>query len=139
MRFYNATTFLFPKHYEWRILCICFGAVHLPLIAYVGLQAATGHWDVTTLLTLLAATLVGTGLGLAIVAAIADRIESPLVLRSPRPGTSSGFEASVRLLQPANPGNSTGEHFCLCTRLAPRFIIGGVVRVCCMPGMGRTC
>lgn len=39
----------------------------------------------------------GSGLGLAIVAAIADRIESPLVLRSPRPGASSGFEASIRL------------------------------------------
>ena len=39
----------------------------------------------------------GSGLGLAIVAAIADRIGSPLVLRSPRPGTSSGFAASVEL------------------------------------------
>ena len=39
----------------------------------------------------------GSGLGLAIVAAIADRIGSPLVLRSPRPGTASGFEASVKL------------------------------------------
>ena len=39
----------------------------------------------------------GSGLGLAIVAAIADRIESPLVLRSPRPGSSSGFEASLKL------------------------------------------
>lgn len=39
----------------------------------------------------------GSGLGLAIVAAIADRIGSPLVLRSPRPGHDSGFEASVRV------------------------------------------
>lgn len=39
----------------------------------------------------------GSGLGLAIVAAIAERIESPVVLRSPRPGSASGFEASVRL------------------------------------------
>lgn len=39
----------------------------------------------------------GSGLGLAIVAAIADRIESPLVLRSPRSGAASGFEASIRL------------------------------------------
>ncbi len=39
----------------------------------------------------------GSGLGLAIVAAIADRIESPLVLRSPRPGASSGFAACIRL------------------------------------------
>lgn len=37
----------------------------------------------------------GSGLGLAIVAAIADRLENPLVLRSPRSGGSSGFEASV--------------------------------------------
>jgi len=39
----------------------------------------------------------GSGLGLAIVAAMADRIGSRLVLRSPRPGASSGFEASVKL------------------------------------------
>ncbi|WP_340107266.1 ATP-binding protein [Pikeienuella sp. HZG-20] len=39
----------------------------------------------------------GGGLGLAIVAAIADRIESPLVLTSPRPGASSGIEASIHL------------------------------------------
>ncbi|ATG48832.1 two-component sensor histidine kinase [Celeribacter ethanolicus] len=39
----------------------------------------------------------GSGLGLAIVAAIADRIGSSLVLKSPRPGGSSGFEASLRL------------------------------------------
>ncbi|UZE47624.1 ATP-binding protein [Rhodopseudomonas sp. P2A-2r] len=43
------------------------------------------------------ATTDGSGLGLAIVSAIADRIESPLILRSPRPGASSGFEASVHL------------------------------------------
>ena len=39
----------------------------------------------------------GSGLGLAIVAAIAERIGSPLVLHSPRPGASSGFAASLRL------------------------------------------
>lgn len=39
----------------------------------------------------------GSGLGLAIVAAIADRIESPLILRSPRPGAASGFQASIKL------------------------------------------
>ncbi len=39
----------------------------------------------------------GSGLGLAIVAAIADRIGSPLVLESPRPGASFGFQASLRL------------------------------------------
>jgi two-component system OmpR family sensor kinase len=39
----------------------------------------------------------GSGLGLAIVAAIAERADSELVLLSPRPGHSSGFEARVRL------------------------------------------
>jgi len=39
----------------------------------------------------------GSGLGLAIVAAIADRTGSQLVLRSPRPGTSTGFQASVKV------------------------------------------
>lgn len=39
----------------------------------------------------------GSGLGLAIVAAIAERIGSPLVLRSPRQGAGSGFEAIVKL------------------------------------------
>lgn len=39
----------------------------------------------------------GSGLGLAIVAAIADRLGSSLSLVSPRPGASSGFQASLRL------------------------------------------
>ncbi|QLH15218.1 sensor histidine kinase N-terminal domain-containing protein [Paracoccus pantotrophus] len=39
----------------------------------------------------------GSGLGLAIVASIADRISSKLTLQSPRPGSSSGFEAAVVL------------------------------------------
>lgn len=39
----------------------------------------------------------GSGLGLAIVAAIAERVSSRLILQSPRPGTSSGFEAALRL------------------------------------------
>ena len=39
----------------------------------------------------------GSGLGLAIVAAIANRIGSSLVLESPRPGASTGFQASIRL------------------------------------------
>jgi two-component system OmpR family sensor kinase len=39
----------------------------------------------------------GNGIGLSIVSTIADRIGSPLVLKSPRQGKQSGFEASVRL------------------------------------------
>ncbi len=51
----------------------------------------------------------GSGLGLAIAAAIADRVGSPLVLRSPRRGAASGFEATVGLpVVASNPFGSTG-------------------------------
>jgi two-component system OmpR family sensor kinase len=46
----------------------------------------------------------GSGLGLAIVIAIADRIGSHLILESPRPGSSSGFQASLRL--PTDPADT---------------------------------
>ncbi len=39
----------------------------------------------------------GSGIGLSIVSTIADRMGSRLTLRSPRPGSRTGFEASVRL------------------------------------------
>lgn len=39
----------------------------------------------------------GSGLGLAIVSAIAERLGSRLELRSPRPGSRSGFEAAIQL------------------------------------------
>jgi two-component system OmpR family sensor kinase len=48
----------------------------------------------------------GSGLGLAIVAAIAERIAATLVLRSPRPGTSSGFEATLALPIASRRGGS---------------------------------
>ncbi|KQM14760.1 GGDEF domain-containing protein [Novosphingobium sp. Leaf2] len=70
MRFYRATTFLFPRSFEHRILFVCFGAVHVPLIACIVLQAITGQWQLTTLVTLLVATLIGTGLGLAAIHAL---------------------------------------------------------------------
>lgn len=74
MRFYEATTFIFPRSYERRILFVCFGAVHVPLIACVALQAITGQWQIATLLTLLVATLVGTALGLAAIHALLSPI-----------------------------------------------------------------
>ena len=44
----------------------------------------------------------GSGLGLAIVSAIAERLGTELILRSPRPGQTKGFEAEIRL--PAEAG-----------------------------------
>ena len=47
----------------------------------------------------------GSGLGLAIVAAITDRIGSSLLLKSPRPGSRSGFQATVRLPTSVSDGS----------------------------------
>ncbi|NIJ39340.1 putative signal transduction protein with EAL and GGDEF domain [Sphingopyxis panaciterrae] len=60
MRFYEATRFLFPRHYERRILAICFAAVHLPLIGCVILLSWRSAWDPSLFGVLLAATLLGT-------------------------------------------------------------------------------
>lgn len=92
MRFYQATTFLFPRRYEWRILLVCFGAVHVPLLACIAFQAATGQWQPTTLLVLLGATLLGTGLGLAAIRALLSPIETATqMLRAVQAGERVGL------------------------------------------------
>ncbi|GAA4761727.1 hypothetical protein GCM10023219_02340 [Stakelama sediminis] len=75
MAFYRATQFLFPRHYEWRILAICFGAVHVPLIAFAGLEAVRGHWDWISVTVLLIATLAGTAAGLWALSALLAPID----------------------------------------------------------------
>ncbi|SNT30390.1 ATP-binding protein [Antarctobacter heliothermus] len=50
----------------------------------------------------------GSGLGLAIVAAIASRIGSPLILKSPRPHTASGLQVSIKL--PTDAPDTIARH-----------------------------
>ena len=92
MRFYQATTFLFPRRYEWRVLFVCFGAVHVPLLACIAYQAATGQWQPTTLLVLLGATLFSTVLGLAAIRALLRPIETATqMLRAVQAGERVGM------------------------------------------------
>lgn len=87
MRFYNATAFMFPRRYEWRMLLICFLAVHVPLIAAITFQAVTGEWQPMTLLVLLVATLIGTGLGLAAIRGLlAPVVQATSMLRAIQAG-----------------------------------------------------
>ncbi|PTQ11500.1 GGDEF domain-containing protein [Sphingomonas oleivorans] len=60
MRFYRATTFLFPHSYLLRIFTICFIGTHVPLLSFIGWQIAAGNiiWEATALLT--GASLIGT-------------------------------------------------------------------------------
>lgn len=61
-----------------------------PLVPPETLARLTGRFERA------AAQTDGSGLGLAIVAAIAARIDRPLALRSPRAGSTSGFEAAFK-------------------------------------------
>lgn len=81
MRFYRATSFLFPRRYEWRILLACTAAVFLPLLALAGVQAMSGNWQPNLLLGLLAASLMAALLGiLAIRALLAPLVRATAAL-----------------------------------------------------------
>lgn len=60
MRFYQATRFLFPRNFQFRMFSICFGAVHLPIIVFCVSELALARWDWRLFAALLVATLVGT-------------------------------------------------------------------------------
>lgn len=60
MRFYQATRFVFPRNYQLRMFSICFGAVHLPIVAFCVAELALARWDWRLFAALLVATLVGT-------------------------------------------------------------------------------
>jgi len=59
MRFYQATSFLFPRNFHLRLFTVCFGAVHLPLIAFCLTELVGGQWDWRVFVPLLVATVVG--------------------------------------------------------------------------------
>jgi len=70
MRFYQATIFLFPRNFHLRLFTLCFGAVHLPLIAFCGTELALGHWDWRVFVALLLATVVGSAAAIGAVWAL---------------------------------------------------------------------
>lgn len=80
MRFYQATRFLFPRHYERRILAICFVTIHLPLISGVLFQGWRDQWDWSLLTVLLVATLAGTAAAILAISALLAPIQRATVI-----------------------------------------------------------
>jgi diguanylate cyclase len=64
MRFYLASSFLFPRSFRLRLFAICFVATHVPLLSYVGWGAATGRLTLAEFLLLLFATVIGMAIAL---------------------------------------------------------------------------
>lgn len=70
MRLYRATAFLFPRHYTIRMFLLCFLAVHMPLLAYLGFEFTRGAWHWPTFAVLLGATVVGSAFAIAALAGL---------------------------------------------------------------------
>jgi diguanylate cyclase (GGDEF)-like protein len=64
MRFYLASSFVFPRSFRLRLFALCFVATHVPLLTYVAWGAATGRLGLTEFLLLLLATVAGMGIAL---------------------------------------------------------------------------
>ncbi|MEC7742048.1 MAG: GGDEF domain-containing protein [Pseudomonadota bacterium] len=70
MRLYRATAFLFPRHYTIRMFLLCFLAVHMPLLAFLGFELTRGAWHWQTFAVLLGATVVGSVFAIAALAGL---------------------------------------------------------------------
>ena len=70
MRLYRATAFLFPRHYTIRMFLLCFLAVHMPLLAFLGFEFTRGAWHWPTFAVLLGATVVGSAFAIAALAGL---------------------------------------------------------------------
>ena len=90
MRFYKATSFLFPRHYPARMFALCFGAVHIPLITFLIFEAVRGQWHWGIFFALLAATVAGSAVAIAgIWGLLAPMQEATRALRALRDGDHS--------------------------------------------------
>ena len=70
MRLYRATAFLFPRHYTIRMFLLCFLAVHIPSLAFLGFELTRGAWHWQTFAVLLGATVVGSAFAIAALAGL---------------------------------------------------------------------
>lgn len=80
MKFYSATKFIFPRNCEWRVLCLCFIAIHIPFVSAIIFQAISGTWDGKTVLVLLAATWLAATFCLAAIHALVAPLRQAITL-----------------------------------------------------------
>ncbi len=76
MRFYLATSLIFPRSLRLRLFTLCFVATHIPLLTYIGWGAATGRITLGEFVALTLATVVGTVLALFGIGALLNPIHA---------------------------------------------------------------
>lgn len=76
MRFYLATSLIFPRSLRLRLFSVCFIATHIPLLTYIGWGAATGRITLAEFITLTLATIAGTALALFGIGALLSPIHA---------------------------------------------------------------
>jgi len=76
MRFYLATSFIFPRSFRLRLFTLCFVTTHLPLIAYIVWGLASGRLELADFALLTLATLAGTVIALMGIGALLDPIHA---------------------------------------------------------------
>lgn len=87
MRFYKATSFLFPRNYPARMFALCFGAVHIPLVTFLVYELIRGQWHWGIFLALLLATVAGSAAAiLGIRGLLAPVVEATRSLHALRDG-----------------------------------------------------
>lgn len=76
MRFYLATSFIFPRSLRLRLFTLCFATTHMPLIAYSIWGLATGRIELADFVLLTLATVFGTILALLGIGALLNPIHT---------------------------------------------------------------
>ncbi len=76
MRFYLATSLIFPRSLRLRLFTLCFVATHVPLLTYIGWGTATGRISMGEFLALTLATVAGTALALFGIGALLNPIHA---------------------------------------------------------------
>lgn len=76
MRFYLATSIIFPRSLRLRLFALCFVATHMPLLGYIGWGLATGRVALAEFILLTSATVIGTALALLGIGALLSPIHA---------------------------------------------------------------
>jgi diguanylate cyclase len=76
MRFYLASSFIFPRSFRLRLFALCFLATHVPLLTYLGWGAATGRLALAEFVLLTLATVTGTAIALLGIGAMLSPIHA---------------------------------------------------------------